>query len=70
MWLPLGLFHIHQLHSLREPHLGVGLRQSDQGLQLAGVGRHGATPTPYLAHVWGHKNNQEFQLESAIFLPE
>lgn len=47
----LGLLHVDSLHLLREAHLGVGLRQTDERLQLSRVGRHHPPTTAYLPHV-------------------
>ena len=48
---PLGLLHVDGLHLLGEAHLGVGLCQADQGLQLSGVGGHHPPAAADLPHV-------------------
>lgn len=46
---PPRLFHVGDLDSVRQAHLGMRLCQPYQGLQLSGVRGHLATPAANLA---------------------
>ncbi len=48
---PLCFLHIYYLHSDGEPHLGVGLGQSDERFQLPWVRCHCTTGAPNLTHI-------------------
>ena len=56
---PFGLLHIHNLNKIGETHFGMCFCQSDQGLQLPGVGTHCSFGTTNLPHVCITKNSKQ-----------